>query len=138
MLEEILDHLNNWFVLPDGIHPGRYRVEAGGITLPFLVSGQYFRISGSVFNDGLYQYPTSVLLPEEFDGTIWALVIPQSVQDLAAEIAEWQEKYAETAVSPYQSESFGGYSYQRIFTEDARGASWQTAFRSRLNRWRKI
>lgn len=138
MLDELLHHLRNWFVLPDGIHPGQYEIRGGGIALPFLKDGQYFRICGSILNDGVYQYPTSVLMDETFDGTVWALAIPRDVIELDAEIEQWQEKYGETALSPYQSESFGGYSYQRVFTESGKAVTWQIAFRSRLNRWRKM
>lgn len=55
MLEEVLRHLNNWFLVPDGIHLDTYTIEDGGITLPFLQEGQYFRVVGSVFGDGVYQ-----------------------------------------------------------------------------------
>ena len=55
MLEQVLRHLNNWFLVE--IHEGTFTVENGSITLPFLLTNQYFRICGSVFNDGLHQYP---------------------------------------------------------------------------------
>ena len=85
MLEQVLMHLKNWFLVPGGIHEGTYTIEDGGIALPFLANGQYFRICGSVFNDGLHQYPASDLKAETFDGTVWALAIPQAVIELAAE-----------------------------------------------------
>lgn len=48
MLEQVLQHLNNWFLVPDGIHSGEFTVQDGGITLPFLQTGQYFRDRKSV------------------------------------------------------------------------------------------
>ena len=75
MLEQVLMHLKNWFLVPGGIHEGTYTIEDGGITLPFLANGQYFRICGSVFNDGLHQYPAGDLKTETFDGTVWALAV---------------------------------------------------------------
>ena len=139
MLNEILQHLKNWFVVPDGIRAGRYTVQGGGITLPFLQNGQYFRICGSVFNDGVYQYPAAELTDETFDGIIWAMAVPKEVIALAEEIRTWQEKNGEASASPYQSESFGGYSYTKANDSVTGSAvSWQTAFRSRLNIWRKI
>ena len=139
MLEQVLMHLKNWFLVPGGIHEGTYTIEDGGITLPFLANGQYFRICGSVFNDGLHQYPASDLKAETFDGTVWALAIPQAVIDLAFEIEEWQKKNGDASVSPYQSESFGGYSYSKATDSASGGAvTWQSAFRSRLDAWRKI
>ena len=139
MLEQVLMHLKNWFLVPGGIHEGTYTIEDGGITLPFLANGQYFRICGSVFNDGLHQYPSSDLKAETFEGTVWALAVPQAVIDLATEIEAWQKKNGDASVSPYQSESFGGYQYSKATDSASGGAvTWQTAFRSRLNAWRKL
>ena len=139
MLEQVLMHLKNWFLVPGGIHEGTYTIEDGGITLPFLANGQYFRICGSVFNDGLHQYPASDLKAETFEGNVWALAVPQAVIDLATEIEAWQKKNGDASVSPYQSESFGGYSYSKSTDSASGGAvTWQSAFRSRLNAWRKL
>lgn len=139
MLEEVLRHLNNWFLVPDGIHLDTYTIEDGGITLPFLQEGQYFRVVGSVFGDGVYQYPASGLKDETFDGAIWSLSVPQAVVNLAEEIEAWQAKNGEAAAGPYQSESFGGYTYSKAVDAATGGAvSWQAVFRSRLNDWRKL
>ena len=139
MLEQVLMHLKNWFLVPGGIHEGTYTIEDGGIALPFLANGQYFRICGSVFNDGLHQYPAFDLKAETFDGSVWALAVPQAVIDLSTEIEAWQKKNGDASVSPYQSESFGGYSYSKA-TDSATGGAltWQSAFRSRLSAWRKL
>ena len=40
MLEEVLQSLNNWFLVPDGIHTGEFTVQDGWLTLPFLQTGQ--------------------------------------------------------------------------------------------------
>ena len=139
MLEQVLMHLKNWFLVPGGIHEGTYTIEDGGIALPFLENGQYFRIFGSVFNDGLHLYPASDLKAETFEGTVWALAVPQAVIELASEIEAWQKKNGDASVSPYQSESFGGYSYSKATDSASGGAvTWQTAFRSRLNNYRKL
>ena len=139
MLEQVLMHLKNWFLVPGGIHEGTYTIEDGGIALPFLANGQYFRICGSVFNDGLHQYPASDLKAETFEGNVWALAVPQAVIELASEIEAWETKNGEASVSPYQSESFGGYQYSKATDSASGGAvTWQTAFRSRLNAWRKL
>ena len=139
MLEQVLMNIRNWFPVKGGIHPGTFTIKDGGITLPFLANGQYFRIVGSVFNDGLHQYPASDLKSESFDGTVWALAVPQAVIDLAAEIEAWQKKNGDASVSPYQSESFGGYQYSKATDSASGGAvTWQSAFRSRLSAWRKL
>lgn len=138
MLEQVLRHLNNWFLVE--IHEGTFTVENGSITLPFLLTNQYFRIVGSVFNDGLHQYPVADLTDETFPGSVWALAVPKAVTDLSVEIEAWQEKNGEAVASPYQSESFGGYSYTKRSAGSDSGTlnGWQDAFRGRLNDWRKL
>lgn len=140
MLEQVLTHIHNWFQV--GIYPGTYTISDGGITLPFLQDGQYFRIVGSLFNDGLHQYgPAMEMLRDEtFDGSVWALAVPKSVVELSGEIAAWQEKYKDVLDSPYQAESFGGYSYSKASgAGDSTGSGgWQSAFRARLNPYRKL
>ena len=138
ILTEICAELRNWFVVPNGVYIQTYTISGGSIApLDFLQEGQYFRIIGSVFNDGVHQYPASDLTDETFHGAVWSMAIPPSVIDLAAEIEEYSKSDAGKA-SPYTSESFGGYSYTKA--TDASGApiSWQKAFASRLNKWRKL
>lgn len=140
MLEQVLQHLNNWFLVPDGIHSGEYTVQGGGITLPFLQIGQYFRVVGSVFNDGLHQYPAADMTDETFAGSVWALAVPKAVIAMANEIDQWQTKNAGIIASPFTSESFGGYSYTKS-SSGSTGASvnsWKDVFRGRLNDWRRI
>lgn len=140
MLEQVLTHIHNWFQV--GIYSGTYTIQDGGIALPFLRDGQYFRIMGSVFNNGLHQYGPGmeVLQDETFTGTVWALAVPRDVVEIAGEIAAWQEKYGAVIDSPYTSESFGGYSYTKASGagDGAGSGGWQAAFRSRLNPYRKL
>ena len=139
MLEQVLMNIRRWFPVEGGIHSGTFTIKDGGITLPFLADGQYFRICGSVFNDGLHHYNVLDLTDETFTGTIWALAIPKAVIELADEIQKWQEKNGEASVSPYQSESFGGYSYSKATDAETGGAvTWQSAFKQQLSAWRKI
>ena len=139
MLEQVLMNIRRWFPVEGGIHSGTFTIKDGGITLPFLADGQYFRICGSVFNDGLHQYNVLDLTDETFTGTIWELAIPKSVIELADEIQKWQGKNGEASVSPYQSESFGGYSYSKATDAETGGAvTWQSAFKQQLSAWRKI
>ena len=141
MLEAVLTHLKNWFVVPCGVHEGTYTIENSTLELPFLQNGQYYRICGSVFNDGLHKYGDieDKLQNETFTGTVWALAIPKAVVDLAGKIEEWQIKNGETVASPFTSESFGGYSYTKA-TDSTTGAvaTWETVFRSQLNPYRQI
>lgn len=136
MLAQLLRHLRNWFVVPGGIHHGKFTIAEGSVELPFLLDGQYFRIVGSVLNDGVYQYPAKELKNEVFTGAVWALAVPSELVELAEEISQWNEK---NPAGAYTSESFGGYSYTKA-TNSVTGqpATWQDVFRSRLNQWRKI
>ena len=141
MLETVLIHLKNWFVVPRGVHEGVFTIENSALELPFLQNGQYYRICGSVFNDGLHKYGDTgdKLHDETFTGAVWALAIPRAVIDLAEKIEEWQTKNGEAVASPFASESFGGYSYTKA-TDSTTGeaATWETVFRNRLNPWRKL
>lgn len=136
MLENVLQYLRNWFVVYTKSDCD-FEIEDGSINLPFLQDGQFFRIRGSVFNNGLHQYPANDLNDESFHGTIDALAIPQAVQDLAAEMEAWVEKYGDTVNAPYSSESFGGYAYTKASGGES-GANVWTMFKSQLSQWRKI
>ena len=110
-----------------------------------MKAGQYFRIQGSTFNDGVHKYPideSNKLVNEQFNGTIWAMAVPQTVIALAADIKTWQAAYGaptSAALSPYNSESFSGYSYSKDSSGISGGSmSWQDAFAGRLNKYRKL
>lgn len=137
MLEQVLTYLNNWFLTE--IHDGTFTIQDGSITLSFLQTGQYFRIIGSVFNDGLHQYPATYLTDEEFSGAVWALAVPKIIVTAAEEIKAWQEKNGDIIASPYTSESFGGYAYTKPSAgdTDASISSWQDVFKTRLSAYKK-
>lgn len=136
MLSSVLRYLNNYFVA--AIYDGRFTVESGGITLPFLRSGQYFRMFGSVFSDGVYKYPAQDLADEVFCGTIWALAVPPDIVALSGEIADWCAENRSALLSPYTSESFGAYSYTRSSggADGSGGAAWAAVFADRLAPYR--
>lgn len=137
MLEEVLGELHNWFVAD--VAEGDFTVSGNvlsGLPDGFLQDSQHFRVVGSVFNDGLHQWPAEDLADETFRGEVWALAVPAAVQALASEVEEWVAKNPE---SPYVSESFGGYSYTKATSPSTgQAAQWRDVFRSRLNRWRKV
>lgn len=142
-LDEVCGFLRNWFTVPGGVHVGTYTVVDGALTLPFLQNGQYYRIIGSVFNDGVHRYGAAddKLAPESFHGAVWALAIPQAVIAIAKEIEEWSVQNAATVASPYQSESFGGYSYSKAAPSGSgvqKTLTWRNVFAAKLARWRKL
>ena len=136
MLEAMLTHLHNWFPARNGKHAGAFVIASGALSPDVeLVSGQYYRIRGSVFNDGLHRIDGGEALTDEaFTGEVWALAIPKAVQELAEEIASWRESNPETDKT---SESFGGYSYSRGQSASGGVGGWQAAFASRLSAWRR-
>lgn len=139
MLEAVLIHLKNWFVVPRGVRNGMYVIKNNTLELDYLQNGQYYRICGSIFNDGLHKYGDSDLQDETFYGTVWALAVPKRVVELSEEIEAWQSKNGDAVASPFTSESFGGYSYTKA-TDSKTGsaATWETVFRSQLNPYRKM
>ena len=147
MLTELCQELKNWFELKK--YFGTFTIEGGQLAdSSFLQNGQYFRIVGSVFNDGVHQKPADDLVDESFEGAIWAMAVPPTVIALSEEIQEWRDKYDgvdSVNMGPYSSESFGGYSYSRSsgnssgYGNKGNGApTWQSMFVNELNRWRKI
>lgn len=147
MLSELCHELHNWFeklVIVSDI-----TIENGNITndkfLEKIQNNQYFRIVGSVFNDGIYKYtgePITDLADEVYHGGVWLLAIPKEIITLSDDIDAWKAKYAtadSVAMSPFTSESFGGYSYSKSAGgESGGGTSWQATFRNQLDKWRKI
>ena len=166
MLTEICGYLKNWFNRKDDgtdypkFH-GTFAIANGvikwdsGEDLP-LQEGQYYRILGGVFNNGgvfryMLQPPSSETevgaLPKDevFEGTVWSMAVPPDVVSLADEISEWTAKYGKAdsaAMSPFNSESFGGYSYSKSGGssggETKVGVTWQDVFSSRLTRYKKL
>lgn len=141
MLTELCAELKNYFLHDriGDIHGGDYEISGGGIDLPFLLNGQYFRIVGSVLNDGVYQYPASELVDEKFTGAVWAMAVPPAVIALATEIEAWNEQNAEALASPYTSETVGGYSRTKAAPGATSGAfTWRDQFAGRLAKWRRL
>lgn len=147
MLTDICNYLNNWF--SDEKYIGFIRVTEGSFycndTKIEIADGQYFRVIGSLISDGVYKYGTDTITDEGFNGAVWLMRVPKGVIDLAAEITAWTEKYCgvySMAMSPYNSESFGGYSYSKSAGGASDGSdtpgSWQSVFKARLARYRRI
>lgn len=131
MFETIISHIHNDFEARRV--RGHFEIVDGGIDLPGVHAGEYFRIIGSRFNDGVYRYPAEGLTDEAFEGAIALLRPPRAFLRLVAEIEAWRAKYGGAAEGPYQSESvIGVYSYTK------EGAGWQKVFAPRLDEWRKI
>lgn len=132
--------IKNWFDLKRSF--GKFVIKDGKLVIDDMLEGQYFRIIGSVFNDGVYQYPATDLHDEVFDGAIWYMAVPPDVISTIADMTEWENKNADVINSPYTSESFGGYSYTKASGNSSAGGDGAitafTHFADKLKRWRKV
>lgn len=142
MLNEICRELRNWFNRDIPILSGDFTIEGGTITREDFASsvqeGQYFRIVGSVFNDGVYKKDQHLTLTSEtFNGAVWPMAIPREIIELDAEITAWLTKYGDALTTPYDSESFGGYSYTKAKSTSGAAPTWRSIFAEKLNNWRK-
>ena len=170
MLTEVCQYLRNWFCYSaSDQYVGSFVIRGGILPLEFidgvpyaphandgtltndgyvfaakLETEPYIRIIGSRYNDGVWKYETggvTGLVDEEFTGAVWGLSIPPAIIALDTEIEAWITANAAAITSPYQSESFGGYSYSlRNAGADGEssGITWQNQFKARLAPWRKI
>lgn len=142
MLNELCMELKNYF---DKAQPkifGEIIIRDSKIQnaefLRAIKPNQYFRIAGSVLNDGVYRYDEELVLEDEtFKGSVWLMAVPKAVIELANDIEKWINDYSNVN-SPYQSESFGGYSYSKASGTNGGVVTWQDAFSKRLNMYRRI
>ena len=143
MLSEVCAYLRNYF---DNGQPhtfGEIEIRNGALFTPCnLKAGQYFRIIGSTFNDGVYQFPTTALNNDEiFNGAVWGMAVPPDLIDLIAEMEAWKTNNAYALNTPYQSESKADYSYSLKSSGNSADGGAMTVinqFSGRLARWRKL
>ena len=147
MLTELCTELKNWFECR--IVSGKITISSDGVTVgdaplsDYLQTGQYFRIVGSVFNDGVHQFMSDELSPERtFTGSIWCMAVPKEVVKLSEDIDTWNTAHEAALNSPYQSESTPVYSYSLKSGNGGSGDSsaytWRNQFAAQLRKWRKL
>lgn len=113
MLTEICAYLKNYFDYER--HIGEIKIADGVITCngERIETGQHFalfrdRFALGVFADG------DALEDKTFDGAIWLMDVPEAVKTADKWAADWTAANGSAeANGPYQSESFGGYSYSK-------------------------
>lgn len=143
MIDSICREIKNYFSDENDRFIGDFFIVDGEFSPSFSIQdGQYYRIVGSVFNDGVYIRGQEELKDETFNGAIWLMKPPKDFLKLVEDIEAWQEKYGgvdSVSMSPYSSESFGGYSYSKAVSTFASGNSsgqsgltWQSEFSDRL------
>lgn len=148
MLTQICQYLRNWFDKKlDGTsypkYDGTFMINEGEIVSEFE-TGQYIRIIGSMFNDGVHRVGDGGLTDETFKGEIWLMSIPKPVIEAAKWAVAWLEVNGgadSSANSPFTSESFGGYSYSKGASANGSGGTsvFEQAYMvNALAPWRKI
>lgn len=152
MITEVCKYLKNWFDWNQPKYFGKFKIE-NGVLFSFndgdmgIATNQYYRIIGSVFNDGVYKHGEETLEDEEFYGAVWLMAVPKDFIELIGDMTEWQEKYGGASsvnMSPYQSESFNNYSYSKASSSTwgtsgggSAGISCIAMFRDRLWEYKK-
>ena len=141
MLSEVCAYLRNYFYHGEPTI-GKIEIVNGALKEPYgLKANQYFRIVGSMFNDGVYQYPLTTLQDETFNGAVWGMAVPPDLIDLIAEMEAWKTNNAYALNTPYQSESKADYSYSLKSSGNSVDGGAMTVinqFSGRLARWRKL
>lgn len=144
MLTEICAEIKNYFTYDEDKIFSTFQINGGHFIPPIDFKTEYYRIAGSRKNDGVYKVgdPNVTLKDEVFTGSVWMMSVPQDFLNLCEKIKKWNDVNGQadsTALSPFNSESFGGYSYSKSggYASD-KGNGWQSTFASELNRYRKI
>lgn len=147
MLTEICAEIKNYFTYENDKHFGDFQIVDGLIVPSFDIQTDYIRVVGSHLNDGVHKVSDADLVDEgEFHGAVWVMSPPKAFLELVKEIEDWQAKNGALdfpAMSPFNSESFGGYAYSKSGGSasggsSSAGASWQAAFATRLTMYRRI
>lgn len=139
-IKEICDYIHNYFEVDEV--SGEFTITDGSLEASFLSENQYYRIQGSVFNDGIYKYPSTDLTNETFKGKVTAMAVPKDVLAVLDEATQWENDNAKVLQSPLNSESFGGYSYSKGSSSKKDGSqgqiTWRDVFGDKLKAYRKI
>ena len=148
MLGEICAEIKNFFTDDEDRHVGDWVISNGTISPALDFPTDYFRITGSRLNNGVHKVSELTRKPlkdETFHGGIWIMSPPDDFLALVEEIKAWQTANGgadSQNMSPFQSESFGGYSYSKGSYSGSAGSSavptWQSQYASRLRLYRKM
>ena len=144
MLTEVCASIRNYFCYKEDKHPGEYKIVDGNIVPSVEFKTEYFAIFGSRKNNGVHNVTDTLNDEDEFTGAVWILSTPEDFLATVADIEAWQEKYGgvdSEAMSPFNSESFGGYSYTKSAGNSSSGGSggdWQSVYGDRLKIYRRI
>lgn len=146
MIQAICSEIKNFFTSDCDRLIGDWTIEGGNFVPPIDFPSDYIRIVGSRKNDGVYkvsEITEGTFTDERFHGAVWFMCPPKDFLNLVEEIEQWNAKNGSpdsAAMSPFTSESFGGYSYSKSSGGSEGGKnpnSWQCVYASRLNQYRR-
>lgn len=149
MIGDICAEIKNYFTYEEDKHIDDYVISEGQISPILDFPTDYIRIVGSRLNDGVHKvsdFAKNPLKDEAFHGAIWIMSPTADFLALVDEISAWQAKNGgvdSNNMSPFTSESFGGYSYSKASGGNAESGgssvpTWQSAYASRLKQYRRI
>ncbi len=135
MISEVCKYVHNYFAYKRLI--GTFEIKDGKFADNLMIKeNQYFRIVGSLFNDGVYKYDDSLELQDElFKGGVWLMAVPKDFEKLCNDIEKFER---DNEPSVYTSESFAGYSYSKATNSKGQPVTWHDVFAKRLNAYRKL
>lgn len=123
MLTEICAYLHNYFDYER--HSGEISIVGGVISCNgkeiTLDEGQYFALFRSRIPLGVFNV---VPADKNFVGSVWLMDVPEAVLNANTWAEEWKAKNGgagSEANSAFQSESFGGYSYNKGTNSSGKG-----------------
>ena len=102
-------------------------------------TGDWVAVTGSVYNNGVFQLGEGCTIPgaadETWQGRVWLLAPPAGFLALARDVAKWAKHQGEN--QPVK-ESFGAYSRELATDSHGRPITWQAYFALRLLPWRRM
>lgn len=149
MIGEICAEIKNYFTYEEDKHINDWVISNGQVSPSLDFPTDYIRIVGSRLNDGVHKRGENGfnLVDESFHGGIWIMSPSADFLELVEEIKSWQDangKIDSANMSPFQSESFGGYSYSKGSNYRANSGNsapvvtWQSQYANRLSIYRRI
>lgn len=141
MILQVMREVNNFFAVNrvDGLFKSIDK-KINLYEFNFL-AGQYVAVTGSVFNNNVYQvddqFNIHIDRDEEFDGSIYGLAPPIDFLKLVDEI-ETTEQFRTERTEGVVSERFENYSWTASVDKHGNLARWQTIYIDRLNKYRKM
>ena len=164
-IEQICAETHNYFESNKIIND--YAIENGVISLPFLSTGQFFRIVGSKFNDGVYIYADNYIVRdaswddvmndnkdwhnivdetwgdlkhnELIDETFHGAIWPMNIPRAMIELAKEIDAYIKSDASNVTPYVSESISGHYSYTKaNVHDNAWQNIFGPKLRRYRKV